>query len=140
MLFGSYQHNLDDKGRLLLPSKLLTKLSHTLFLLKGFDGCLSVYLEDTFDEYIKQISNKSFLEKDSRDIQRIALSSVVELTIDNSNRIQLPTDILRKYEIGKRVVVIGVIDHLEIWDEQKWNTYQEEREASFEAISETLFK
>ena len=99
MLFGNYTHNLDDKGRLLLPSKLLTKLSRNLYLLKGFDGCLSVYLENTFEEYVKQISSKSFLEKDSRDLVRIALSSVTELTIDGSNRIQIPSDVLKKYGI-----------------------------------------
>lgn len=140
MLFGSYSHSLDDKGRLLLPSKLLTKLTRNLYLLKGFDGCLSVYLENTFEEYVKQISNKSFLEKDSRDVIRLALSSTVELTIDSSNRIQIPSDVLKKYAIGKKVVVIGVIDHLEIWDESKWNAYQEEKESSFETISETLAK
>ena len=68
MLFGTYYHNLDDKGRLLLPSKLLTKLTPTLYLLKGFDGCVSIYLEDTFSQYIEQLSKKSYLEKESRDV------------------------------------------------------------------------
>ena len=140
MLFGTYYHNLDDKGRLLLPSKLLTKLTPALYLLKGFDGCVSIYLEDTFSQYIEQLSKKSYLEKESRDVLRIALSSTVELNIDSSNRIQLPIDVLRKYQINKKVVVLGVIDHLEIWDENKWKEYQLQKEDQFENIVDTIAK
>ena len=71
---------------------------------------------------------------------RIALSSTVELNIDSSNRIQLPIDVLRKYQINKKVVVLGVIDHLEIWDENKWKEYQLQKEDQFENIVDTIAK
>ena len=100
----------------------------------------SIYLEDTFSQYIEQLSKKSYLEKESRDVLRIALSSTVELNIDSSNRIQLPIDVLRKYQINKKVVVLGVIDHLEIWDENKWKEYQLQKEDQFENIVDTIAK
>lgn len=138
MYYGSYQHSLDDKGRLLLPSKLRAPLGNKAFLIKGYEGSLSLYDEAGFKEYIDSLTSLPYSHKDARDIKRIALSSVYELELDKVGRLLLPSALLSKYAISKRVVVVGLIDHIEIWDEDKWNEYLKSTEDRFEDISENL--
>lgn len=140
MYFGSYIHFLDDKNRLLIPSKMRGQVGDKLFILKGYDGCLALYSEENFNNYISQLAEFSFLDKDSRDVSRIALSSVSELEVDKASRIQIPTALVNKYQIGREVVVIGMIDHIEVWAKTKWEEYVKENEAAYEAKSEQLLK
>lgn len=142
MYFGSYEHNLDDKGRLMIPKRLKEGLSEgsLLFIMKGFEGCISVYNENEFNKLVQECSNLSFNKKNSRAYLRLMLSSVTDLKIDKVGRIQIPTQVLNKYEIGKQVVIIGVGDHFEIWDLNKFNEYQAEANENFESIAESLEK
>lgn len=140
MFFGSYFHLLDDKNRLYLPSKLRIQCGAKLFVLKGYDGCLSIYTEETFKKFINELSSLSFSDHLSRDVSRIALSSVSELEFDKANRIQIPTALIERYKISKDVVVLGVIDHIEIWSKDKWENYLKENEKDFENKSELLLK
>ena len=140
MFFGSFEHCLDDKNRLLIPSKLRNALGSKLFIMKGYEGSLSIYPNDQFVKFLNKLQTLPFESKVSRDIERIALSSVFELEIDKVNRIQIPTALINKYSISKEVVVVGVIDHIEVWSKQKWNKYLEDNEAEYEQKSEELLK
>ena len=142
MYFGNYEHTLDDKGRLLIPRKLKEGLSEgsSLYVLKGYEGCLSVYNQNEFDSLVKECSSLSFNKKNSRAYLRIMLSSVVELTVDKVGRIQIPTQTLNKFQIGKQVMIIGVGDHFEIWDLNRFNEYLSEANDQFEEIAESLEK
>lgn len=140
MFFGSYEYSLDEKGRLIIPSKFRGQLQNNLYLLKGFDGCISIYPEDEFSKYILRLQSLEFEIEKVRLHQRILLSSVVELTIDKANRILLPTKTLKQYSIGKDVIIIGVLDHFEIWDINKWNEYQLNHINDFEKDAEALLK
>ena len=140
MYFGTYEHNLDDKGRLLIPRRLKDGLNEgsLLFIMKGYEGCISVYNEDEFNKLVEECSSISFNKKNSRAYLRMMLSSVVDLKVDRVGRIQIPAPVLNKYEIGKQVVIIGVGDHFEIWDLNKFNDYQKEANENFESIAESL--
>ena len=140
MYFGSYEHSLDDKGRLLIPRQLKGGLEQgsKLYILKGYEGCLSIYNEDEFVKLSKDCSSLSFNKKNSRDYLRLMLSSVTELIVDKVGRIQLPTSLINKYQIGKQVIIIGVGDHFEIWDFNHFNEYQAEANERFEQIAESL--
>ncbi len=138
MLFGSSRHTLDEKGRLVIPSKFARELTSTLYLLKGYEGTLCIYPKDKFDEYLTKLSKLPESLKLSRDVQRVALSSVVELELDSKNRIQLSPSLLSKYQISNQVEVIGMLTHLEIWNASKWDEYSEENEKLFEEKSEEL--
>ena len=142
MYFGTYEHSLDDKGRLLIPRRLKDGLNEgsLLFIMKGYEGCISVYNEDEFNKLVKECSSISFNKKNSRAYLRMMLSSVVDLKVDKVGRIQIPTPVLAKDEIGKQVVIIGVGDHFEIWDLVKFNEYQKEANDNFESIAESLEK
>ena len=142
MFFGHYEHSLDDKGRLLLPRKIKEELKENspLYVLKGFEGCLSVYREAEFLKLTAECEKISFNKKNARDYLRTVLSSVIELPIDKVNRIQLPKDTLSRFHITKNVTIIGVGDHFEIWDSEAYNKYEEEVSSRFESIAESLGK
>ncbi len=140
MFYGSYFHTLDDKNRLYLPSRLRQNAGERLYILKGYDGTLAIYSEESFKKYTDELSSLSFADHLSRDVARVALSSVYELEFDKANRIQIPTALVERYEITKDVVVLGVIDHIEIWSKDKWEHYLKDNEKDFEVKSEQLLK
>ena len=140
MFFGHYEHSLDEKGRLLLPKKIKEELKDNspLYVLKGFEGCLSIYREAEFLKLCEECEKISFNKKNSRSYLRAVLSSVIEITIDKVNRIQIPKDTLTRFHISKNVIIIGVNDHFEIWDSETYQKYEEEVNAHFEEIAESL--
>lgn len=138
MLFGKYLRDLDEKNRLMLPKQLKDKLSGNLYLLRGYDGCLSLFQEKEFEEYVSKLSSLSYTHKDTRDIQRLGFSSTFELSVDKQGRIQIPTQIFLDYNLTKEVVVVGVINHLEIWSKEAWDKYEIDNKEKFEDISENL--
>ena len=140
MFFGSFEHTLDEKNRLLIPSRLRGELGSKVFIMKGYEGSLSIYPENQFSKYIEKLEHLPYESKLSRDIERISLSSVFEIDVDKVNRIQIPTALINKYSISKDVVVVGVINHIEIWSKAKWEEYLKANEETFEAKSEELLK
>lgn len=140
MFFGSFEHSLDDKNRLLIPSRLRGQLGNKLFIMKGYEGSLAIYPNEQFEKYLHKLETLPYESKLSRDIERISLSSVFELDVDKVNRIQIPTALINKYKITKEVVVVGVIDHIEVWSKEKWEEYLKTNEAEFESKSEELLK
>ena len=140
MFFGSFEHTLDEKNRLLIPSRLRGQVGSKLFIMKGYEGSLSLYPEVEFEKYLTKLESLPYESKISRDIERISLSSVFELEVDKANRIQIPTALINKYGITKDVVVVGVLNHIEVWSLEKWNAYLKDNEAEFESKSEELLK
>ena len=140
MYFGYYEHILDDKGRLSLPRNLRVGLTEgsLLYILKGFDGCLSIYNEAEFKSLCEEVNNISYNKKNSRSYLRVVLGSVVELSLDKVNRVQLPVAILNKYQIGRNVALVGVGDHFEIWDLEAYKKYEKDALEHFEEIAESI--
>jgi MraZ protein len=138
MFFGNYQHNLDSKGRLVIPAKMRDEAGMYLYIMKGYEGCLSVFKESAFEKEIQKINTLPFNQKNARDYIRMQLSSVVELEVDKQGRIQLPTQLINEYKIGKSIVVVGVVDHFEIWDAESWTKYLKDNEGSYEVKAEVL--
>ena len=142
MFFGSYEHSLDEKGRLLIPRKIKEGLKgfSNLYVMQGFEGCLAIYTEEEFKRLTEECNKLSFYKKNSRDYLRLMLASVYELSVDKVGRVQLPSQILEKYEISREVLIIGVNDHFEIWDRNKYLKYEKEANDRFEEIAESLVK
>ena len=142
MFFGSYEHSLDEKGRLLIPRKIKEGLKgfSNLYVMQGFEGCLAIYTEEEFKRLTEECNKLSFYKKNSRDYLRLMLASVYELNVDKVGRVQLPAQILEKYEISREVLIIGVNDHFEIWDRNTYPKYEKEANDRFEEIAESLVK
>ena len=142
MYFGQFEHSLDDKGRLMIPSKLREGLvgGSPLYIIRGLDGCLAVYNESGFQKFTDRIANRSFDDMNARKYIRSVLPTVVQLNVDKLGRIQLPSATLSKFHISNKVMVIGVGDHFEIWDLEAYLAYEESISEEFEAVADKLDK
>lgn len=140
IFFGTYSRSLDEKNRLQIPSKLLSPLPSKLYSIRGYEGCLSIYLESDFLSLAQKLSSLSYEESKSRAYIRLALSSVSEMEIDSHGRLPLGKELIDLYHIGKNVIIIGVLDHFEIWDEGAYLDYQKKNSGEYEALAEDLRK
>lgn len=138
MLFGFYEHALDNKGRLVVPSKFRSEIGSILYILRGYEGSLAIYKADEFAKMVEEIEKLPFTKKDARTFIRMQLASVCELEIDKQGRIQIPTHLLTKYSISKDVVIIGVGDHIEVWDKKAYSDYEAQGNEEFDRIAESL--
>ncbi|MBO4541300.1 MAG: cell division/cell wall cluster transcriptional repressor MraZ [Bacilli bacterium] len=129
--FGTYKRVLDEKGRLLIPAKLFHEGIKRYFVLRGFEGCLSVYEEEDFDALMEKLGSLDYFDPDARKTIRLASASVVELPVDIHGRVLIGKDILRDYAIGHDVTLIGVLDHFEIWDSTAYARYDLESGLSY---------
>jgi MraZ protein len=140
MFFGSYQYTLDDKGRLVIPVKMRSESGPVLFAMRGFEQCLSLYTQATFSQFVSEVTTYDYKDPQVRQYIRTALASVIELTIDDHGRIQLPVDTLQQFKLEKHVKIIGIQDHIEIWSAPIWEQYQTQANAQFDTLAVDLKK
>jgi MraZ protein len=115
MIFiGTYEHTLDNKNRLTLPSKICAKLSKVIVANKGLDDCLELRSAEDFKNFVSKLDKYSEMKKDVRVVKRHLLGDASDIEIDGAKRILLPNHLLQKANLKKDVVLIGVGDHLEI--------------------------
>lgn len=136
---GTYNHSLDDKSRVILPSKLRDQLGTRVYINLGLDKCLAVYPVETFEKMVTQMSSQSLLNPQIRQYKRTFFANSYECIIDKQGRIQLTKESLEKCSIKKDVVIIGIDDHVEIWDKERYLSIEEENEASYEENAAKLF-
>lgn len=138
MFFGTYEHTLDDKNRLVIPRKMRENLGPSIVILKGFDGALSIYRSEDFARYTEEINSLPYNKKSSRDYIRVQLSSATECDVDKQGRTIIPPYLMKKYQIGKQIVIIGVGNHIEIWDKTAYDAYEEKTAKEFEMTAEEI--
>ncbi len=138
MFFGSYFHSLDDKGRVVIPSKMREEAGLRIYIMRGHEGALEIYRKETFESKLEEITHLPYNQKSSRDFVRLTLSSVVELDVDRQGRVQIPQQVISDYAISKDVAIIGVYDHIEIWSRDKWLSYVKDGEESYDDNAERL--
>ncbi|MGI6374256.1 MAG: division/cell wall cluster transcriptional repressor MraZ [Patescibacteria group bacterium] len=138
MFIGEYNHNLDDKGRLAIPAKFRLLLKKGAVVTKGLDDCLFLYPQEKFADLAKKFSSLPVSQARVRAFSRHMLAGAMDLEFDNQGRITLPEYLRQFSKLKKKVVIAGLYDHLEIWDEGAWNKYKQENEKNSNAIAETL--
>jgi len=127
VFFGEYQINFSGSGRLLLPKKVRELLKGNTFILtKGFGNCLSGYDKDDWEKRASELLNPSLLQPSDMENRRYIFSSLVYLEIDEQGRFVVPKNLLEYGQLKDKVVIIGVGDHFEIWEQQVWQKYQKE--------------
>lgn len=136
--FGTYKRNLDNKYRLQVPNKLVKELPARFYMLRGFEGCISIYLEEDFDKLVESLGNMSFMDSKSRAYMRLSLASVDTLEVDSHGRISLGAQNVSTYKLSNDVTIIGVLDHFEIWDSAKYNEFLEKNLDSFEDLANDI--
>ena len=138
MLMGEYHHNIDDKNRLIIPSKFREELGNEFFITRGLDGCLFVYSMDEWNKVMNKLKTLPFTKKDARTFMRFMLSAASICEFDKQGRINLVNSLINYAEIKKECVIIGVNDRLEIWAVEKFNELLSNSE-ELSLIAENLF-
>lgn len=139
MFLGEYHHFMDLKGRITLPSKLRNLLGEEFVITRGLDNCLFIYSKEEFSKLIdkyKQLPNTY----DARNFMRFFLSGALELTFDKQGRINISTPLIKYADLKKEVVIIGVNDHLEVFDKTKWEEFIKKNEENITEVTDKLFE
>jgi len=138
MFIGEYNHNLDEKGRLAVPVKFRKMLEKGAVVTKGLDSCLFLYTIEEWKILAEKLSRLPISQSNTRAFSRLMLAGAMDVQIDKQGRIVLP-DYLRKYaDLKKKVIINGLYNRLEIWDEGKWDAYKVKTEKESDAIAEKL--
>ncbi len=131
MFMGEYNHTIDAKGRLIVPSKFREALGDTFVVTKGLDGCLFVYDNKEWNAFEEKLKSLPLTNKEARQFARFFLAGAAEVEVDKQGRILVP-NILREFaQISRDVVLIGVASRIEIWSKERF-----EGIASFEDMDE----
>ena len=139
MFFGQKELTIDDKSRLVLPSLYRDGFQGgVLFATLGLDNCIELYSTETFDKSAKDIMSLNDFSKEARDLKRTFLGNTFQIQIDSHNRILLPKPLAEKTKLGKKVVVVGVYDHLELWDSELYATKEKDNERNYSENAKVL--
>ena len=138
MLIGEYKHTLDPKKRLSLPSKWRKELGKELVVTRALDNCLFVYPLREWEKITEKIGQLPLGQADTRSFNRFFLSGAVEVEVDSVGRILVP-DFLKDFAtLNTNVVLAGIHNRIEIWDEEKWAEYKRKIELEADALAEKL--
>lgn len=119
--FGRYEHSLDDKGRVILPSKFRGSFEHGGYLTQYTDGCLSLWTPEQFDQQMENMQERAATGKQDRNLVRLWASTSHELEIDRQGRMAIPARLREYAGLVTDVLVLGAIDRVELWNRQTWD-------------------
>jgi len=138
MLIGQYEHTIDIKKRLALPSKFRGELGDKVIITRGIEKCLAVYTQAEWGVISSKLGSLTISQSEARSFTRMILAGAMEVSLDKLGRILVP-DYLKEYaQLKKNVVVCGLSNRLEIWDAEKWEAYKKEAEKGVDEIVSKL--
>ena len=140
MLIGEYHHNIDEKGRLIIPSKFRDEIGESFILTRGLDGCLFVYSISEWEKIISKLKALPFTKKDARTFMRFFLSGATVCEFDRQGRINIMNSLIEYAGLQKECAIIGVNDRLEIWSLEKFNKLISDNNDNLSDIAENLFE
>lgn len=138
MFIGEYQHTLDEKGRIAIPVKFRAALSGGAVVTRGLDNCLFLYTRDEWEKLAKRLAELPISQANTRAFARLMLGGAMDVEVDSQGRVTLPEYLRTFGKIKKNVVVAGLYNRLELWDETTWNKYKSVTEKESGDIAEKL--
>lgn len=135
---GEYHHNVDSKGRLIIPAKFRDHLGEVFVLTRGLDQCLFGYPMSEWKVLEEKLKTLPFTKKDARAFTRFFFSGATECELDKQGRINIPTPLFQYAKLEKECVVLGVTNRIEIWSKAIWDEYFSESAESFAEIAENM--
>lgn len=139
MFMGEYHHNIDEKGRLVIPSIFREKLGKNFIITKGIEKCLQIFTEKDWEKIVGNLNTLPFTKKDARTFTRFLFSSAAVCEFDKSGRINITSPLVSYAGLLKECLIIGVNDHLEIWDVKNYEEFLECNEEEISTVAENLF-
>lgn len=138
MFIGEYTHSIDQKKRLAIPSRFRKDLGREAVVTRGLDGCLWLYPLREWEMMAEKLGKLPIGQRDARGFARAMLAGASEVELDRLGRILLP-DYLKNYAgLSKNVVVTGLYNRIEIWDEVRWREYKANTEKEVEKMAGEL--
>lgn len=138
MLIGEYKHNLDAKRRLAIPSKFRKELGEGAILTRGLDNCLFIFPSKFWTPFAEMLAGLSMAKQDTRAFARLFLSGATEVEFDSLGRVLVPEYLKNYAGLKKSIVVAGLFNRLEIWDEERWSNYRADLEKNSDKIADKL--
>lgn len=138
MFMGEYHHSIDNKGRLIVPSKFREELGDMFIITRGLDQCLFGYPLSEWQLLEDKLKGLPLTKKDARAFTRFFFSGATESELDKQGRINIPTPLLTYAKLDKECVILGVSNRIEIWSKQIWEEYFTQSEESFADIAENM--
>ncbi len=139
MLMGEFHHNIDEKNRLIIPSKFRSELGERFIVTRGFDKCLFVYSEVEWNKMMQKVSTLQVTRKNVRAFERALIGGASITEFDKQGRINITSPLVHYANIQKECVIIGVNERLEIWSLEEFNKYMKENEDTLEEMIEDIF-
>ncbi|MDI9508346.1 MAG: division/cell wall cluster transcriptional repressor MraZ [Clostridiales bacterium] len=124
MFMGEYNHTIDTKGRLIIPSKFREDLGEEFVITQGLDGCLFAYPNSEWQTFIEKLKTLPGT-KEARQLQRYFMAGAAECQVDKQGRILIPIRLRESANLEKDIVFVGVLNKIEIWDKERWDKNNE---------------
>ena len=128
MFTGEYNHTIDAKGRLIVPSKFREQLGEEFVVTKGLDGCLFVYSTEEWNRFEEKFSEVPLTTKDARKFSRFFFAGAATCEVDKQGRILLPANLREYAGLSADIVIVGLVGRAEIWDKAKWDAFNAEQD------------
>lgn len=139
MFMGEFHHNIDEKGRLVIPNKFRLELGERFIITRGLEKCLYAYSISEWNNIVAKLKQLPFTKKDARTFIRSFFSGAAECEFDRQGRINITSPLVSYADLSKECVIIGANDRLEIWGKANWDNFFEENSEKLEDIAENLF-
>ena len=136
MLIGEYEHTIDAKGRLSMPSKLRRDMGEAFIVTKGLDGCLFAFSQEEWLNFEEKLKALPLSDKNARNFVRFFLAGATECELDKQGRFLIPSNLRLAASLEKEAIIIGVGTRLEIWNKKIWN--EKDGEISADEIAENM--
>ncbi len=144
LLTGTFSRAVDEKLRVAIPKPLREALGDlakgVLYVTPGTDGSLALYTEDTLAEQARRLMQASPNAQDVRAFSRLFYSRAQAVELDSQGRVRIPPELASLAGLGKEAVLVGVLDHLELWDRARWDVYVAQRQNEYDRIAEAAFE
>lgn len=139
MFMGEFHHNIDEKGRLVIPNKFRLELGERFIITRGLEKCLYAYSISEWNNIVSKLKQLPFTKKDARTFIRSFFSGAAECEFDRQGRINITSPLVSYADLTKECVIIGANDRLEIWGKANWDNFFNENSEKLEDIAENLF-
>ena len=140
MLMGEFHHNLDDKNRIIIPSRFREELGDSIIVTRGLEDCLFIYSESEWMKVVSKLKILPFTKKDARSFTRMFLSGATSEEFDKQGRITISLPLLNYANLKKECIIIGVNDRLEIWSKDKWDSFIASTSDTISDLADHLFE
>lgn len=138
MFMGEYQHNMDSKGRVIIPAKFREALGEKFVATRGLDNCLFVYPMHEWSNLEKKLTSLPLTSKNARTFVRFFFSGATESELDKQGRVSIPANLRDYAKLEKEVVIIGLANRIEIWARERWDNFLSDAEDSYEEIAAAM--